>query len=303
MIAVVILIISPGISDSALSVAMLSDADHSQVAYFEDFAKVSQYDSLDAIEERVGKRDDMVGIVATGGSFEIIMQGNESQEIEDMAKSINALYELGAQKSDSRMTIYDFGEHVAPLKKVLASALMLMITVMAGMIVTMGIVNEKTDDTIKASNVTPFKQISYILGKSFMGVFMLLFSSVISLLILGFWDINWLQMLLVLICASLLSIIIAFMLGIISHDFIEAAGSLKMLFLPLAGSILVYELTAPKWHWTVWWSPFYWTFKGADEIINRSAEWPSILLYTALVLVITLAVYFILAPKIRKGLN
>ena len=303
LIAAVILIVSPGISDSALRVAMLSDADPSQVAYFEDFAKVSQYDSLAEIEERVEKRDDAVGIVAVEDGFEIIMQGNESQEIEDMAKSINALYELNAQKSDSRMTLYDFGQKVPPLKKILASSLMLMITVLAGMMITMGIVDEKTDNSIKASNVTPLSQVAYIIGKSLMGIFLLLVSAVLSLLILGFWDINWLQMLVILFSASLLSIVIAFALGVVSSDFIEAAGSLKILMLPLASSILVYELASSKWQWTVWWSPFYWAFKGADEIINQSASWPSILLYSAMVLVITLAVYLLLAPKIRKGLN
>ena len=303
IIAVIIVAISPGISDSALSVAMLGDADPAQVGYFENFAKVTQYDSLDAIEERVGRRDDTVGIVASENGTEIVMQGDEPAEIEDMAKTISALYELGAQKSDSRMTLYDFGQRVPPLKKILASSLMLMITVLSGMMITMGIVDEKTDDSIRASNVTPLSQPSYIIGKSLIGIFTLLLSAVASLLILGFWDIDWLQMLLVLFSASLLSMVIAFTLGVVSSDFIEAAGSLKVLMLPLAASVLVYELVSPKWQWTVWWNPFYWAFKGADEIINGSSEWPSVLLYTAIVLVIAFAVYLLLAPKIRKGLN
>ena len=70
------------------------------------------------------------------------------------------------------------------------------------MMITMGIVDEKTDNSIKASNVTPLTRISYVIGKSLMGIFTLLVTAFISLLILGFWNVNWLQMLTVLFSAS-----------------------------------------------------------------------------------------------------
>lgn len=303
LIAVVILVISPGINDTALNVALLSDADPAKVEYFKDVAKVTQFDSIEDIEERVSRRDDVVGIVDIGNDTEIILQGNESKEIEDFAKAINALYDLNAQKSDTRMTIKDFQQTVPPLKKMLASSLLLMVTVLAGMMISLNIVDEKVDETIKASNVTPLTQLSYILGKSLLGIFSLIFGAVGSLMVLGFWDINWLQMLLILFSASLLSIIIGFAIGLSSSDFVEAAGSLKLLMLPLAGSVLVFELVSAKWQWTVWWSPFYWAYKGADEIINLSADWLSILMYTAIVMLITVLVFVLLAPRIRKGLN
>ncbi len=39
---------------------------------------------------------------------------------------------------------------------------------------------------------------------------------------------------------------------------VEAAGSVKLMSLPLAGSIVGYELLAEKWHPFLYWSPFYW---------------------------------------------
>ena len=57
------------------------------MAYFKEFAKVSQYDNLAAVEDRVNQRDDAVGIVAAENGLEIILQGNEPKEIEDMAKN------------------------------------------------------------------------------------------------------------------------------------------------------------------------------------------------------------------------
>lgn len=303
LIAFIILLISPGVQDSALSIAMLNSADPAHVTYFEDVAKVTQFDTVKAIEERVGRRDNVIGIVTAEGYSEIIAQGNEPKEIIDSVKTVNALYELRAKKSETRMTLNDFNQTVSPLKKMLASSLLLMVTVLAGMMISMGIVDEKADKSIRASNVTPLTQLSYIIGKSLMGIVTLLIGSFCSLLILGFLSINWMQMLLILFAASLLSIIIGFAIGVVSNDFIEAAGTLKLLTLPLFGSVLVYELVPLNWQWTVWWSPFYWDYQGAVEIIHGSAQWSSILLYTGIVMVITLLVYVGLSPRIRKGLN
>ena len=77
---------------------------------------------------------------------------------------------------------------------------------------------------------------------------------------------------------GLISIIVAFVIGLASTDFIEAAGSVKMLFLPLAASVLVYEFTDPAWHVTVMWSPFYWAYRGITEIIQGTSAWGSTLL-------------------------
>ena len=76
-----------------------------------------------------------------------------------------------------------------------------------------------------------------------------------------------------------------------------------MIFLPIAGSIVGYELLSDKWQWTMYWSPFYWAYKANDMILSKTADWPTVLLCTGMVLVLTLAVFFIARPKIRKGLS
>ena len=100
-----------------------------------------------------------------------------------------------------------------------------------------------------------------------------------------------------------LSLIVGFVQGITSKDAMEAATNVKMIFLPVAGSIAVYEFLAPKWQWTVYWSPFYWSYKANQLILNNTADWQTILFCTAMVLILSLAVYFIAKPKIRAGLS
>lgn len=61
-----------------------------------------------------------------------------------------------------------------------------------------------------------------------------------------------------ILAAGMISVIVAFAIGLSSSDFIEAAASLKLLMVPLLAGVLVYELLNEKWHFTVYWDPFYW---------------------------------------------
>ena len=196
-----------------------------------------------------------------------------------------------------------FRDETSPLKRSLSIALLLMISVLTAMLISLGLVDEKTDQTIKAANVTPIRRSVYVLSKSLIGVLSLLFTSVCALLILGMTSVNWGQILLMIVADALISIIVAFVIGLASTDYIEAAGSVKMLMLPMIASVVVYELVDPAWHFTVMWSPFYWAYRGITEIIRGTADWGSILLYAAIILALTAAVFMLCLSRIRKSLR
>ncbi len=136
-----------------------------------------------------------------------------------------------------------------------------------------------------------------------MGGTIALISIIISLFIAGYYDINWFMVILVGISSMVLSLIVGFVQGLASDDIIEAAANVKMIMIPVAGSIVGYELLAAKWQWTMYWSPFYWAYKANQLILNKTADWPTILLCTGMVLVLSLVVYFVSKPKIRAGLS
>jgi hypothetical protein len=82
-----------------------------------------------------------------------------------------------------------------------------------------------------------------------------------------------------------------------------AAGNMKMLFLPLFGSIAGIELLEDKWQPLFYWVPFYWTYKGNNLVLSNSGSWIDIIKYAGIVVVISLVVFIVLAPRIRKGLE
>ena len=303
VLAVGITLFAPGLNDTTVKLAMLKSDDIAHIEYMEQFSKVELFSSMDELERRVEKRDDIAAIAPTDNSYEIILQGNESEIVEEYAVQLNTLYELGATKEETTAQLISFGRTVPPLKAKLVNMLIAMTVMLAGMLIAMGIVEEKAENTINAINVTPISQTGFVIGKSLLGGAAALLGIIGAVLITGFYDINWFMIVLVGLTSMILSLVVGFLQGLSSEDIMEAAGSVKLLFLPIAGSIAVYELVADKWQWTMYWSPFYWAYKANTMILSKTADWGTVLLSTAMVIGLSLIVYLVSIPKIRKGLS
>jgi ABC-type multidrug transport system permease subunit len=303
ILAVGITLFAPGLNDTTVKLAMLKSDDIEHIAYMEQFAKVELFSNMDELERRVEKRDDIAAIAPNGNSYEIILQGNESEIVEDYAVLLNTYYELGSTKEETTAQLISFGRTVPPVKTMLVNILILMTIMLAGMLIAISIVEEKAENTINAINVTPISQTAFVVGKSLFGSTVAMLGIIGAVLITGFYDINWLMIIIVGITSMILSLVVGFLQGLSSEDIMEAAGSVKLMFLPIAGSIAVYELVADKWQWTMYWSPFYWAYKANTMILSKTADWGTVLFCTAMVIGLSLIVYLVSIPKIRKGLS
>ncbi|MFC1903139.1 ABC transporter permease [Chloroflexota bacterium] len=303
LLAVGITLFTPGLNDTTVKLAMLKSDDIEHIEYMEQFSKVELFHSVDELERRVEKRDDIVAIAPTGHSYEIILQGNESEIVEEYAVQLNTLYELGATEEETTAQLISFGRTMPPLKTMLVVMLISMTIMLAGMLIAMSIVEEKAENTINAVNVTPISQTGFVIGKSLLGGAAALLGIIGAVLITGFYDINWFMIVLVGLTSMILSLVIGFLQGLSSGDVIEAASNVKLVMLPIAGSIAGYEFLADKWQWTMYWSPFYWAYKANLLILSKTADWGTVLLCTAMVIGLSLIVYFAALPKLRKGLS
>ena len=171
------------------------------------------------------------------------------------------------------------------------------------MLIAISIVEEKAENTISAINVTPISQTVFVVGKSLFGGTVAMLGIIGAVLITGYYDINWLMIILVGVTSMVLSLVVGFLQGLTSGDIMEAASNVKMLFLPIAGSIAGYELLSDRWQWTMYWSPFYWAYKANTAILSKTADWGTVLLATGMVIVLSLVVFLAARPKIRKGLS
>jgi ABC-type multidrug transport system permease subunit len=295
--------LAPSVNDTTVNLAMLVSDDSAKVEYMEQFAKVELFEDLDILTERVERRDNIVGVLDEGDSSYILAQGNEPEGVVEFAKLLNTYHALGLEVGETTATFESFGRTEPPLKKMLVNAAMMFISILGGMLIAINLVEEKMDNTVSAINVSPISRLGYVIGKSLMGVFLSVFGAVILLLITGYTDVNFGQMFVAIIGVTMLSLLIGFIQGVTNKDIMEAAGSIKLLFMPMAGAIAVAELVNAKWQWVVYWIPFYWTYKTNEAVLSFSATWPQVIGYTAIVLVLSAVVYYFLAPKIKAGLT
>lgn len=303
LLAVLINLFTPGINETTVGLALLEEDNTSQVNYLEQFAEVELFKTVEQVQERVEERDATIGILPENDRYYLMTQGNEPEGIVDYAKIVNSFYELDITIEDTNSELFDFERTVPPFKKTLVNTMILLISILGGMLIALNIVEEKADNTLSAINLTPAGRLTFVLGKSVIGVLLSVIGTIALIVITGFGTVNLLQLLLVLLVTSLLSISVGFIQGLTSSDIMTAAGSIKILFLPLLAGVLAIEMLGDKWQKFFYWNPFYWAYKGNDLILSQSGTWGQIFMYSGIVLLISGIVYLFLAPKIRKGLE
>lgn len=302
--AIMINVFSPGINDTTVEIVLLENENQQQSEYFKQFASVEFLKSIEAVEERVRKRDNIIGVIPKGSNeYYILAQGNEPDYIVDYVRNLITFdhYDIGME--DSIAEIIDYGRDIPPLKKTMVNTAIIFTSILGGMIIALNIVEEKTDNTISAIHLSPVSRIEYIAGKSMMGIIVPIIGTFLLVFITGFRGINYLYILLMVATSCIISILVGFIEGINNDDVMNAAGNMKLLFFPLFGSIAAQELLADKWQILFYWIPFYWTYKGNDLILSKSGSVLDIIKYSGIVLGISMVVFIMLAPRIRKGLE
>ncbi len=303
LFAIGINLLSPGINDTTVNIAMIKGENAAQSEYFDSFAHVETFNTEQDVEARVLARDNVVGILRDGDGYYILTQGNEPESVVEYTKLLNVFYEDDVQISDAHVELKEFGETVPPLKKMLVNMLLLMIPMLAGMLTALNIVEEKADKTLSAINVSPASRMTFILGKSLMGIFITLAASVACIYITGFYEVNIGLLMLIALVSAMLSLMIGFAQGLSSDDVMEAAGSVKLMFLPMAGSVVGYELVNEGWQFFFYWSPFYWAYRANNAIITKTGTLGELVMYVGIIFAICAGVYALMLPRIKKRLQ
>lgn len=302
--AVIINVFSPGINDTTVEIAMLNGENPKQTDYFRQFAKVELLDTFEAVEDRVRKRDNIVGLLPQQeGDYYILTQGNEPAYIIDYVRNLTAFSHYDIKTEGTMAEIVDYGRVIPPLKKIMVNTSIIFTSVLGGMIIALNIVEEKTDNTISAIHLSPVSRLGFIAGKSMIGVVVPVVGTFLLLIITGFRSVNFFHALLMVVTSCIISILVGFIQGINNDDVMNAAGNMKILFLPLFGCIAGEELLADKWQVLFYWIPFYWTYKGNDLVLSNTGSWLEIIGYSGIVFGISVVVFLVLAPRIRKGLE
>ena len=303
LIALVLRALIPSVSESTLNVVMLDDSPSAFTSYISDKANVSMVSDLEALEERVLRMDDVLGVVAQGENFEIVKQGNEVIPMEEPLRIILNAYGKTDTQLPLEIKFSDIGWRMSPIKLEGGILLIIFTTVFGGMLILLNLVEEKMSNTLSAINVTPLYRSQFIVGKGLLGFFIPIFGSLCAALILGFDGINIPMFLVSVVAIALISIIIGFSIGVMNDEPISAIASMKMVFFPIMASVFGAIFLPDKWLPILYWSPYYWAYDSIHAILLQEALWSQILFNAGMILVLTSLVFAALYKRIQRGLN
>jgi ABC-2 type transport system permease protein len=303
ILAFVLKALIPGAGSTTIKIAVVGSEDTGLVSYLEGYGKVEKIDDIKSLEKRVLQTDDIFGLIKENGKYNIIRQGNETQGTLEMLEFIVGSYENKDLELPADVKISDIGWDLSPLKQQGAIFLIVFGSVFGGMIIVLTLVEEKMSNTISAINVSMVSRTEFITGKGLTGFIIPVIGAFATVLILGFQGIDYGKLTLLVFSIAFISIIIGFGIGVVNKDPISAIASMKTVFVPILGSLFGAMFLSAKWQIVLYWSPFYWAYKGMDAIILQTATWGQMLLYCGIILFLTAVVFALLRKRISRGLN
>ncbi len=305
--------IIPGASSATIRVALVAGADTSLEGYLDGFLTVERLPDRRSVERRVLRIDEAFGLVAVDGGYELIRQGNEREGAAELlsfllasrSKELGEMNSPGARSLPITLTVSseDRGWALSPVKLEGSSFLLVFCTMFGGMLIALGIMEEKTANTIAAMNVSPVTRPEYIVGMSLLGFLVPLLGSLGIVAIVGFPGVDWPMLALIVFCTSFISVIVGFGIGIVAKDELSTIASMKTMFLPVFGSVLGGMFLPGKWQPVLYWSPYYWAYAGVRSVLLGEASWGRIAAHAGIILGISALVFTLMGRRIRRGLR
>jgi len=302
VLALILMLALPGSVQAQYCFMLMSDADPALIEAFDSYGKVELAGSMEELNERVEATDEVVGVVESGGGYSIILKGNESASVETAAAMVLDEY-LGRSENRVNITLDDMGRSESPLRREGTLFLLLFVLSAPGFLVGLSMVDEKESNTMSALNVSPLTIPEFVTGKLLFGSLLALVQVFAVVLIMGYSGANMPMLLIAWLPGLLSGLVLGFLIGVIAKDQVGAIGLMKSTFMPLVLSFVGAVFIPDKWQFFLWWSPFYWMYKALEGALTASIDWSSFLLYTGLMLALSLLFLAACIKKIHNGLR
>lgn len=306
IIAFILTFFIPSAESATFNIAIDSSIESELIEEFEKYSSVEIFNNKNRVSDRVLGIDDVIGLTKTNGEYEIITEGNEEVEYIELPQIIINKYlseKAGVEKNIINVSFSDIGYEDSPVAVIGGISVIIMCIVLAGMIVGLNIVEEKESSTISAINVSPMNKAEFIIGKSLLGCIIALIQVFLVLLILGFKDFDLAITLIFTLINLVIVVLFGFITGVTSSNQMTAIANIKVLFLPVSVSIVGAILLPQSKHFFLYWSPFYWMYRGYFDIIKNTAVWTNIGVFSVWILGITTLLILALKNKIAVRLN
>lgn len=303
LLAIVLRLFIPVASDASIRLVADSSVPAADRERMATYVIVEPASVPDALERRVRGPDDAVGVLFENGAYRLVAQGNEPAEVLALAGQVVRAASGPELPTGLAVTITDLGETRSPTRVYGIASILLLAAMLGGLVAGLSVIEDKEGRMLTVLAVTPLGKAEYLAGKSLLGIVLPLTQAAILVPFMGAGHVHMGQLLYLMLCTAITSLVLGFFLGAISPSQIAGIANLKFMFLVITASFLGAILAPVEWQWALYWSPFYWSAAGFIEILQGTAAWGTILPAGLMVVALSGALFLALAGKIRRGLT
>lgn len=300
-VAVIIRFFIPTVEASSISFAVDDSVGKEFAEKLEDYGSVVQYNEPEQVEERVDGNDDIIGITKEGDQYVIILEGNESEEVKEIAPIVvDDILREGSPVEVAHKTI---GSSRSLFREYSAIMIVFMIIFVQGMLIAFYIIEEKESKVVYAIAVSPMRLWQYFMARWFLVVITGTVLSVIGSLILMGTGINYTLLIIGSVFASCLSVVVGLLIGGMAGNQIAGIAIMKVLnlviFLIPIASIFVHG----PYQYFFYPFPNYWVFRILKNIFIDTGNISDFWMSCGITLASSIIMLLIILPFLRRRIE
>lgn len=299
LLSIILMLVAPEKDSISVNFALESSFDSALVELFDDYGTVTLYGTEDEVIDRVDAPDEVLGVVLRGDTYTVIVQGNESEGMEDLPRMI--LDEYFTEPSEViNVYLENMGQETSILRREGSLFILLFVFVIPGVMIGLNIVEEKEENTISSLDVTPTTKGELLVGKSVFGIIVAFIQLFAVFYIFKYTYVDWWLLVVTYIPGILSGVLIGYLIGAVATDQIGAIAMIKFSFFPMMVSMLGTLFIPERFWWTLYWSPYHWLYRVLKAMIMDTLVMSDYWFYLGLTLGLSI-LYMIIGGK--KAIN
>jgi len=301
ILAFVLKLISPGFQNISVDFVSL-EGDTELVGMLDRYGSVELSPTLEKLKERVLDSGDTVGVYLKDGTYSLLMQGNEPEEIQALAKlALSGIVSQGISGIAFETT--DNGKTLPPMTLFGFSFVVVLSFTLGGFIIGFNIIDEKESGAMRALMITPISKSEFIVGRSIIGVAVPLIHALLAVLVFAIGGVDILKLIIVTISSSFIGIAMGFLIGVMSSNQMSGLANMKISVLLLLMPVMLAFVLPENRQFIFYWSPTYWSFSALRDILNQSSGWATFLMQLLWITLTTAGIFMVVRGKIKTGLQ
>ncbi len=198
----------------------------------------------------------------------MLLEGNEESYVRELPGVILDRILQGEDAVD--LSTVSLGRERSPVREYTAVFFLLGMFLIGGLFIGLSIVDDRQSGTIRALAVAPVNVVEYMIGKSMLGLLVVVaLTLAVATILLGPAAVNY-PLLLISVAASLgVAVLIGFLIGLISNNMITAIAIIKVIGLPITGIPIAALFLPDHLKWLLYPFPNYWSFEVFYRMLIR----------------------------------